>query len=187
MLLVNAGMPLSEHDHSLFMIGLTLCLNIVMLLMGIDIMSARPHHATDGCRHVTFRAWSPPVHDRFNTMSEHRDAADGYRHNVCEISSCYWWMLSPVHGRLSIMSEHRYDSCTLTCCWHGHSLKFFFALIIMSWRVARPGWISKRVVREHWNLLIPGPYPARLHGPGRSLHGYPGPTSNTNLRLSDLY
>src|SRR5437016_1214091 len=33
----------------------------------------------------------PSVHDRFNTMSGHRDAADGYRHDVCETSSCYWW------------------------------------------------------------------------------------------------
>src|SRR3954451_21319200 len=94
MLLVDAGMPLSEHGHPLSMIGLTSCLNIAMLLMGIGMMSVRPHHATGGRWHATFRAWPPSVHDRFNIMSEHRDAADGYRHDVCETSPCYWWTLA---------------------------------------------------------------------------------------------
>src|SRR4051794_6175626 len=43
------------HHHSLFMIGLTSCLNIAMLLMSIDIMSARSHHATDKRRKITFK------------------------------------------------------------------------------------------------------------------------------------
>src|SRR4051794_702010 len=75
MLLVDAGMPLSGHGQPLSMIGLTSCLNIAMLLMGIDIMSVRPRHATDERLHATFRTWSSSVHDRINIMSEHRDAA----------------------------------------------------------------------------------------------------------------
>src|SRR3954452_3476609 len=56
---MTAALPTHRHRHPLFMIGSTSCLNIAMLLMGIDIMFARSHHATDGRRHATFRTWSP--------------------------------------------------------------------------------------------------------------------------------
>src|SRR4051812_50019262 len=53
MLLMIASMPLSEHDPPQSMVGSTPCLNIAMLLMSIDIMFARSHHATGERRHAT--------------------------------------------------------------------------------------------------------------------------------------
>src|SRR5206468_11383338 len=56
--------------HPLTMVDSTSCLHIAMLLMSMDIMFARSHHATDERRHTTFRAWSSPVHGRFSIMSD---------------------------------------------------------------------------------------------------------------------
>jgi len=42
---MTAAPPTCRHRHPLSMVGSTLCLNIAMLLMSIDMMSARPHHA----------------------------------------------------------------------------------------------------------------------------------------------
>src|SRR3954447_2001903 len=50
---MTAALPTHRHRHSLSMVGSTSCLNIAMLLMSIDIMFARSHHATDGRRHAT--------------------------------------------------------------------------------------------------------------------------------------
>ena len=54
---MTAVPPTRHHCHPLFMIGSTPCLNIVMLLMGIDMMFMESHHGYRGNLH---RSGSPP-------------------------------------------------------------------------------------------------------------------------------
>src|SRR5436190_22828284 len=54
---MTAVPPTRHHRHPLFMIGSTPCLNMVMLLMGIDMMFMEPHHGYGGNLH---RGGSPP-------------------------------------------------------------------------------------------------------------------------------
>ena len=60
-----------RHRHHLFMVGSTPCLDIAMLLMGIGMVSAGPHHGYGG----------PPSRSQWSTMAM-ADMKHGYGGNL---------------------------------------------------------------------------------------------------------
>ena len=109
---MTAVPPTRHHCHPLFMIGSTPCLNMVMLLIGIDMMVMEPHMAIEG----TFIAVT--VHHGSRTMRRTSIAVAAVHHGHGGHGAWRTWSMADMeHGyggtSIAVAAVH-YGSMAIT-------------------------------------------------------------------------